>query len=151
HKLGISVKAFHSDLDQKEREEIMLWFKNKELRILVGTEILSRGIDVEGIGLVVNYDIPPDPEDYIHRIGRTARADRTGTAITFINDNSSRKFAGIESLMGREVPKIALPEHLGKGPAYVPAQKVSNAPRRFNRFRGGNKNRKFSKPKDKPS
>jgi ATP-dependent RNA helicase RhlE len=144
-RLGVSVKSFHSDLDQKEREEIMLRFKNKELRILVGTDILSRGIDVDGIGLVVNYDIPPDPEDYIHRIGRTARAERTGTAITFINDSGSRKFAGIESLMGREVPKVALPEHLGAGPAYTPSPKVSGPPRRFNRFKGGNRDRSRNK------
>lgn len=147
HKLGISVKAFHSDLDQKEREEIMLRFKNKELRILIGTDILSRGIDVEGIGLVVNYDIPPDPEDYIHRIGRTARAERTGTAITFINDKSVRKFAGIENMIGKEVPKMELPDHLGKGPEYNPRN--SQAPKRFNRFRNKNKNRKFSKEKSR--
>lgn len=149
HKLGISVKAFHSDLDQKEREEIMLKFKNKELKILIGTDILSRGIDVEGIGLVINYDIPPDPEDYIHRIGRTARAERTGTAITFINDQSSRKFAGIEKLMGKDVPKITLPEHLGTGPVYNPSVKNANPPRRFNRFRNKNKDRKFSREKTK--
>jgi len=143
-RLGVSVKSFHSDLDQKEREEIMLRFKNKELKILVGTDILSRGIDVDGIGLVVNYDIPPDPEDYIHRIGRTARAERTGTAITFINDTSSRKFAGIESLMGREVAKVPLPEHLGAGPAFTPSKGNSAPVRRFNRFRKGNKNKSRS-------
>ncbi len=143
-RLGILVKSFHSDLDQKEREEIMLRFKNKELKILVGTDILSRGIDVDGIGLVVNYDIPPDPEDYIHRIGRTARAERTGTAITFINDSSSRKFAGIESLMGREVAKVPLPEHLGAGPAFTPSKGSSQPVRRFNRFRKGNKNKSRS-------
>ncbi len=143
-RLGISVKSFHSDLDQKEREEIMLRFKNKELKILVGTDILSRGIDVDGIGLVVNYDIPPDPEDYIHRIGRTARAERTGTAITFINDTSSRKFAGIESLMGKEVTKVPLPEHLGAAPAFTPSKGSSQPVRRFNRFRKGNKNKSRS-------
>ncbi len=143
-RLGISVKSFNSDLDQKEREEIMLRFKNKELKILIGTDILSRGIDVDGIGLVVNYDIPPDPEDYIHRIGRTARAERTGTAITFINDTSSRKFAGIESLMGREVTKVPLPEHLGSAPAFTPSKGSSTPVRRYNRFRKGNKNKSRS-------
>jgi ATP-dependent RNA helicase RhlE len=147
-KLGVSVRAFHSDLDQKEREELMLRFKNKDLKILVGTDILSRGIDIEGIGLVVNYDIPPDPEDYIHRIGRTARAERTGTAITFINDVSSRKFAGIESLMGKEVPKVALPDSLGAGPAYTPSSKGAPSPtRRFNRFRKDGKGKsRYGKP-----
>lgn len=144
-RLGVSVKSFHSDLDQKEREEIMLRFKNKEIKVLVGTDILSRGIDIDGIGLVVNFDTPPDPEDYIHRIGRTARAERTGTAITFINDSSSRKFAGIEALMGREVSKVDLPEHLGAGPAYTPNKKVASPQRRFNRFRKGDKGRPKSR------
>jgi ATP-dependent RNA helicase RhlE len=115
-----SVRAFHSDLEQDEREDIMRNFKNKQLQMLVGTDILSRGIDVEGISLVINYDVPPDGEDYIHRIGRTARAESTGTAITFINDNDQRRFQSIEKLIGREVPKIPLPEFLGEGPVYQP-------------------------------
>jgi len=113
---GFQVEAFHSDLEQAEREEIMLRFKARKLPILIGTDVISRGIDVEGISLVVNYDVPPDPEDYIHRIGRTARAATTGTAITFINPRDQRKFANIEQLMEREVPKLAIPEGLGLGP-----------------------------------
>lgn len=116
-----SLKAFHSDLEQAEREEIMRDFKSKKLRILIGTDILSRGIDVEGISLVVNYDAPPDPEDYIHRIGRTARASRAGVAITFINERDQGKFSRIEDLMGYEVEKMPLPEALGAGPIYDPA------------------------------
>jgi superfamily II DNA/RNA helicase len=115
-----SIRAFHSDLEQSEREEIMRNFKAKNLHILIGTDILSRGIDVEGISLIVNYDAPPDPEDYIHRIGRTARASRTGVAITFINPRDQQKFARIENLMGMEVPKMDLPPELGKGPVYDP-------------------------------
>lgn len=115
-----SIKAFHSDLEQAEREEIMREFKSKRLRILIGTDILSRGIDVDGISLVVNYDAPPDPEDYIHRIGRTARASKAGVAITFINLRDQAKFARIEALMGIEVPKLPLPVELGPGPAYDP-------------------------------
>lgn len=115
-----SVKAFSSDLEQTEREEIMRDFKAKRLRILIGTDILSRGIDVEGISLVVNYDAPPDPEDYIHRIGRTARASKAGVAITFINQRDQVKFSHIEALMGIEVPKLPLPDALGKGPEYNP-------------------------------
>lgn len=121
-KKGLSVKAFHSDLEQVEREMIMNEFKSRKLRILVGTDILSRGIDVEGVSLVVNYDSPPDPEDYVHRIGRTARAATQGTAITFINPKDQRKFARIEKLIEKEVPKIPLPEALGEGPAYDPAK-----------------------------
>ncbi len=83
---GMSAKAFHSDLDQSEREDIMNQFKSRRLQMLIGTDIISRGIDVEGIELVVNYDTPHDAEDYVHRIGRTARAERTGTAITFVNE-----------------------------------------------------------------
>lgn len=115
-----SIKAFHSDLEQAEREEIMREFKSKRLRILIGTDILSRGIDVDGISLVVNYDAPPDPEDYIHRIGRTARASKAGVAITFINLRDQAKFTRIEALMGIEVPKLPLPVELGPGPVYDP-------------------------------
>jgi ATP-dependent RNA helicase RhlE len=103
-------------------------FKNKKLTILIGTDVLSRGIDVEGIDLVINFDVPPDPEDYIHRIGRTARAATTGTAITFINQLDQRKFFRIESLIGKEVPKMTLPVELGEGPAYTPEVK-SHAPK----------------------
>jgi ATP-dependent RNA helicase RhlE len=121
-----SIKAFHSDLEQAEREAIMREFKARKLHILIGTDILSRGIDVEGISLVVNYDAPGDPEDYIHRIGRTARASRTGVAITFINQRDQQKFARIENLMGFEVPKIELPVELGPGPAYDPEANREN-------------------------
>jgi len=115
-----SVKAFHSDLEQTEREEIMREFKGKRLRILVGTDILSRGIDVDNISLVVNYDAPPDPEDYIHRIGRTARADKAGVAITFVNQRDQLKFSQIEDLMGIEVTKMPIPAALGVAPEYSP-------------------------------
>lgn len=119
-----SIKAFHSDLEQVEREEIMREFKAKKLRVLIGTDILSRGIDVDGISLVVNYDAPGDPEDYIHRIGRTARASRAGVAITFINQYDQAKFGRIESLMGFDVLKMPLPEELGIGPEYNPTAVV---------------------------
>ncbi len=114
----IDAKPFHSDLKQEEREEIMQQFKNKRITALVGTDVLSRGIDVTGIDLVLNYDVPPDPEDYIHRIGRTARAETTGTAITFINDKDMYRFAAIEKMIEREIPKLPLPEGLGEGPVY---------------------------------
>lgn len=126
-RLGLNVKSFHSDLEQSEREAIMNQFKNKQLQILVGTDILSRGIDVEGIGLVINYDTPRDAEDYIHRIGRTARAETTGTAITFVNESDQIKFRRIERLIGREVNKLQLPGSLGEGPSYhSPLAKPAN-------------------------
>lgn len=120
---GFAAKGFHSDLEQNEREVIMREFKSRSLRIIIGTDILSRGIDVDGINLVVNYDAPPDPEDYIHRIGRTARADTTGTAITFINEKDQQKFFRIESLIGNDVPKLPIPAELGEGPLYQPELK----------------------------
>jgi len=125
-RIGLQAKAIHSDLEQVERETVLREFKNKKLTILIGTDVLSRGIDVEGIDLVINFDVPPDPEDYIHRIGRTARAATTGTAITFINQLDQRKFFRIESLIGKEVPKMPLPIELGAGPAYTPEARALN-------------------------
>lgn len=130
---GLKIKAFHSDLEQSEREEIMRQFKSKQIPILIGTDILSRGIDVEGISLVVNFDVPGDPEDYIHRIGRTARADRKGTAITYINENDQRKFSRIEQMIGKEIEKIPLPQALGDGPAYQPQMRRDSGPKKANK------------------
>ncbi|WP_245681344.1 DEAD/DEAH box helicase [Arcticibacter eurypsychrophilus] len=116
--IKIQAKAFHSDLDQSEREEIMLLFRNRKLRVLIGTDVLSRGIDVEGISLVLNFDAPIDAEDYIHRVGRTARAETTGTAITFVNEKDQRKLLNIEALIGRPIPHIALPVEIGEEPVF---------------------------------
>ncbi len=135
-----SLHAFHSDLEQEQREEIMRNFKNKQLQVLVGTDILSRGIDVTGIDLVINYDVPPDGEDYIHRIGRTARAATTGTAITLINEMDQQRFASIERLIGREIPKTIIPAALGEGPAYTPGIRRSG---------GGGNGRGGGKPQQK--
>jgi len=110
--LGIKAEAFHSDLGQKEREDILLAFKNKRLPILIGTDVLSRGIDVEGIDLVINYDVPGDPADYVHRIGRTARAATKGTAITLVNGRDKRKFDNIEKLIEKQVQRMQLPESI---------------------------------------
>jgi ATP-dependent RNA helicase RhlE len=131
------ARAFHSDLEQTEREEILRAFKNKQINMLIGTDVLSRGIDVEGISLVINWDVPPDPEDYVHRIGRTARAETTGTAVTLINEKDQRKFYSIETLIGDPIPKQPLPEELGEGPAYAPELKK---PKSFK------KKRVFKKP-----
>jgi superfamily II DNA/RNA helicase len=131
-KTGIVAKAFHSDLDQEERESLLNAFRARQLPFLIGTDVLSRGIDVEGIELVLNYDVPPDPEDYIHRIGRTARAATTGTAITFVNERDQRRFFTIENLIGKEIQKINLPEELGEGPLYQPEKKVHHNHRNNN-------------------
>ncbi|MBC6367827.1 DEAD/DEAH box helicase [Algoriphagus sp. AK58] len=117
-KKGFDVEAFHSDLEQVEREKIMSAFKNKAVKILIGTDIISRGIDVVGIELVINYDTPSDPEDYVHRVGRTARADKEGEAITFVNPKDQHKFVRIEKLIGMKVTQNPLPEDFEKGPEY---------------------------------
>ncbi len=122
-KVGLQVRAIHSDLKQDEREEALLLFRSRKIKILVATDILSRGIDIEGIDLVINYDVPHDAEDYIHRIGRTARAATTGIAITFINDFDQYKFSKIETLIGAEINKLPLPESLGSGPVYDPTSR----------------------------
>ncbi len=126
-KAGLPVRAFHSDLEQNEREEILRAFKSKQINTIIGTDVLSRGIDVEGISLVVNFDVPPDPEDYVHRVGRTARAETTGTAITFITEMDQRKFFTIENMIGTTIPKLALPEFLGAGPTYQPEVRVKKS------------------------
>lgn len=118
---NLPVDEIHSDLEQEKREEVLMHFKSGRIQILVATDILSRGIDIDNIGLVLNYDVPHDGEDYVHRIGRTARAAAEGTAITFISVKEQRKFAVIERLLGKPVPKAAVPEQFGEAPLYSPA------------------------------
>ena len=118
---NLPVDEIHSDLEQDKREEVLMHFKSGRIQILVATDILSRGIDIDNIGMVLNYDVPHDGEDYVHRIGRTARAAAEGTAITFISEREQRKFAAIEKLLGKSVPKLAVPEQFGEAPVYNPA------------------------------
>jgi len=139
NKEGLPAKGIHSDLNQQQREEVLLDFKNKKIKLLVATDVLSRGIDIKGINLVINYDIPSDAEDYIHRIGRTARGDDTGVAITFINSDDCYNFSKIEKLIDKEVRKLTLPEGFDEGPKYDTTYKKS--------FRGGGKKR-FNKKKN---
>ena len=121
--LKVRVAAMHSDLDQKERDEVIRNFKNGHIQVLVATDIVARGIDIEDIDMVVNYDVPHDVEDYVHRIGRTARANKGGVAITFVNEKDQFSFGQIEKFIEREVRKSALPDALGAGPAYNPAKR----------------------------
>ena len=118
NKSGFISSDMHSGLDQNSRENTIRDFKNNKIKILVATDILSRGIDIKGIELVINYEVPNDAEDYVHRIGRTARADKTGEAITFINENQIKSFMSIEKLIENEVEKIPLPNNFEKGPVY---------------------------------
>src|SRR5690606_9765649 len=145
-KKGIVAEGFHSDLEQVQREDIMQRFKARRIRVLVGTDVISRGIDIVGISLVVNYDVPPDPEDYVHRIGRTARAATTGTAITFINEKDQNRFSRIERLIEREIPKTPLPVGFTEGPLYAPRtgtkKKNTNRKKPFRNFKRAKGNEK---------
>ena len=118
NKAGMKASEMHSGLDQDQREQTIRDFKSKKIKILVATDILSRGIDIKGIEIVINYEVPHDEEDYVHRIGRTARADRTGEAITFINPKQVKNFKDIEKLIEKEVPKLELPKGFSKAPEY---------------------------------
>jgi superfamily II DNA/RNA helicase len=134
-KKGLPIRAIHSDLSQEERESVLLSFRSRQTKILVATDILSRGIDIDNIGLVLNYDVPGDAEDYVHRVGRTARAETTGEAITFIGEKDQRRFSDIEKLIERVIPKTEMPADLGTSPAYEPERKISSGKNKRPLFR----------------
>ncbi len=127
----INADEIHSDLDQDKREDVLIQFKSRRLHVLIATDILSRGIDIDNIDLVINFDVPHDGEDYVHRIGRTARAEADGTAYTLVNVKDQHKFAAIEKLIGKEVPKAQVPPELGEVPEYAPAANRSSGNKRF--------------------
>lgn len=132
-KLNMDANGISSDLDQSQREEVLRMFKNKRLRILVATDIISRGIDIDSIDLVINYDVPNDPEDYVHRVGRTARAKSSGVALTFIDPKGQSDFHKIEQLIGSTISKSPNPQDIGEGPKYNPIQSKGH-------FKKGKKN-----------
>lgn len=111
---GLQIGQISSDLEQEQREEVMLAFRNRQVDVLVATDVVSRGIDIDGIDLVINYDIPRDAEDYVHRIGRTARAAREGMAITLISPAEQRGLQKIEKLIGKVIDKLPLPDHIAQ-------------------------------------
>ena len=115
---GYNARAMHSDLSQAERDEVMFSFRSGKTDILVATDIVARGIDIDDIALVINFDVPRDEEDYVHRIGRTARAGRGGRAVTFVAEKDMHYFRQIERFLGKEIPKEVMPEELGETPAY---------------------------------
>lgn len=115
---GINSDEMHSDLEQSQRDDVMYRFKSGQVDVLVATDIVSRGIDIDDISMVINYDVPHDVEDYVHRIGRTARADRDGRAITLIRGKEIGAFMNIEKFIGRTVEKIPLPQGIGEAPEY---------------------------------
>ena len=151
HKLKVNSCSMHSDLTQQERDEVMYLFKSGQKDVLVATDIVSRGIDIDDIRIVINYDVPHDAEDYVHRIGRTARAERDGEAITLINPDDIRRFSQIEHFLEKEVTKIPLPEELGEAPEYVVSKPRRKGPHKGKRKRGSQKkgaHKKSSPTKD---
>jgi superfamily II DNA/RNA helicase len=153
-KKGFNAAEIHSDLEQKDREETLVKFRSGGIPILVATDVMSRGIDIKGIEVVINFDVPGDPEDYVHRIGRTARADATGVALTLVSKMGRRKFDRIERLMGIKVQQLPLPPELessdsprpktnrpqGQAPQPNPEGNDNNRSRR--RKRGGRNRRR---------
>jgi superfamily II DNA/RNA helicase len=135
-KMGFTAEGISSDMTQDEREKALQGFKNKQYQIVVATDILSRGIDIDSLSHVLNFDMPQDAEDYVHRVGRTARAASTGMAITFVNEKDMYRVQKVERLIEREVPKLPLPEDFGPGPAYDPAKRHDSG---SSRHRGGNR------------
>ena len=118
--MKLNVGEMHSDLEQAQRETVMHEFKAGRINILVATDIVARGIDIDDIRLVINFDVPHDSEDYVHRIGRTARANNDGVALTFISEKEQSNFKSIENFLEKEIYKIPIPEELGEAPEYKP-------------------------------
>ncbi|MCQ2959884.1 MAG: DEAD/DEAH box helicase [Bacteroidales bacterium] len=142
---GVSVEGISSDFEQNEREDVLLRFKAKQTKILVATDVLSRGIDIKGINLVINFDVPRDAADYVHRVGRTARADAKGEAITFISEEDIPRFARIERLIEKSVDKISLPEQLGEAPVWKDIKPVQKKRKFYGPKRNGHKNPHYRK------
>lgn len=141
---GFNIEEIHSDLEQSQRESVLGAFASGRIPLLVATDILSRGIDIDTIDLVINYDVPGDGEDYVHRIGRTARAEADGVAFTLVGEKEQNKFASIERLIGKEVDKAEIPADLGPAPAYAPRSGSG-------RNRGGDRPKKrFYRSSNKP-
>lgn len=138
-KSGFKSTGVSSNLNQEEREEVLRGFRSKRIRIIVATDVMSRGIDVKEINLVINFDTPHDAEDYVHRVGRTARANTKGEAITLVNEKDMRKLAQIEKLIEAEIPRLTLPEELGAGPEW----KINSKPKSKRTF---GKKKKFNNP-----
>ena len=149
-KLNINCAPMHSDLTQQERDDVMYRFKAGQVDVLVATDIVARGIDIDDIAIVINFDVPHDAEDYVHRIGRTARCDRDGEAITFVSgDRDIIRFKQIEQFLKKEVEKLPLPEGLGEAPEYKAAERVKSGNRRHHGGRGRSRSRGRQRGKKK--
>lgn len=149
---NINSGEMHSDLMQSQRDEVMYAFKTGQVDVLVATDIIARGIDIDDISMVINFDVPHDSEDYVHRIGRTARADHDGIAITLVRGKEVGKFMQIEKFLGHEVDKIPLPKGLGKAPEYkvIEERKRKRDGGKGKRFRSKGKPRKKSDKSKEP-
>lgn len=142
--MKLNVGEMHSDLEQSQRENVMLDFKAGRIKVLVATDIVSRGIDIDDIRLVVNYDVPRDCEDYVHRIGRTARANNDGVAITFVSEQDQGYFYKLEKFLEKDIYKIPMPAELGEAPEYKPRRenKFSKKGKFHHRGKGNNKGKR---------
>lgn len=148
-RMKLNVGEMHSDLEQSQREEILHEFRNGKVNILVATDIVARGIDIDDIRLVINYDVPHDCEDYVHRIGRTARANNDGCAITFVSETEQSKFYQIEKFLDRTIYKLQIPDELGEGPEYTPQTvRKKNITKRGNNKRDTRKNKNTKNKKN---
>ena len=147
HKMGLNVGEMHSDLEQAQRDQIMREFKNGHVNILVATDIVSRGIDIDDIRLVINYDVPNDCEDYVHRIGRTARANNDGCAITFVSEKEQTQFKTVEDFLEKNIYKIPVPEELGEVPEYTPKTVVKNKRKFTAKGKNGGNGRNYHRKK----
>ncbi len=146
---GYNVGEMHSNLSQSERDDIMYRFKSRQIDMLVATDILARGIDIDDIRLVINYDVPRDCDDYIHRVGRTARAGSEGRAVTFVSEEDQGYFRRIEEFMEQDVEKVSLPPHLGEAPEYAPQDKKRDNRRKKNKRRGNSERKGERRNSDK--
>lgn len=146
NKAGHKASGISSNLDQEQREEFLRKFRAKRIRIVVATDVLSRGIDIKDINMVINFDVPNDAEDYVHRIGRTARANTKGEAFTLVNDKDMYKFRRIEKLIEASIEKLSPPEELGEGPVWKEQSKKGSNNRNKKKGKGYWQNKKKKKP-----
>lgn len=130
-----SIEGISSDLEQREREEVLSRFRSRRTRVLVATDVISRGIDIKDIHLIINYDVPGDAEDYVHRVGRTARAEATGVALTLINEEDMLRFTRIEKLIETEIIKLPVPPEIGQSPEWKTKPQHKHPKRRYKRKR----------------
>ncbi|MCF6365627.1 MAG: DEAD/DEAH box helicase [Bacteroidales bacterium] len=145
NKSGFHAKGISSDLEQDQREEVLIGFRSKRIRILVATDVMSRGIDVKEINMVINYDVPHDAEDYVHRVGRTARSNATGEALTLVNPKDMYKLRKIEQLIEITVPKVQPPEEIGEGPKWQTRKQTPKNKKRHYKKKNFNRKRTSKK------